>query len=346
MNLHFFGGASLPKSNLAPWVAKDRLFYSENKPIVHKGFSAFCLIDKFAQGYNISEWLKQFDGYNIARNFTYVGKGWGDKAWNFPSNEVVIEYLRFIKSLGFNSKITLCTDSDTNRIDQINSLVEFLKKEKPTNLLLEAVNEPYIEYDGGLYDKLDPQIFKKLLANSGFLYSSGVYANSHKFYGTYLTDHSARDNKWYSVGGHSLKEFYDGGGPNDPSEPAWKIPRVEDEPIKPEETGYDYLGLYSYAASCVLMGSGATFHSTPGKFCDMLGPKDIECKDYFLKGLNVFPADASYGSYDRIIEDGQHEDSRTYVVGNYSIRIKQKGLEHPQQGWKPLDEYGICWIRG
>ena len=110
--------------------------------------------------------------------------------------------------------------------------------------------------------------------------------------------------------------------------------------------------LYAYAASCGLMGAGATYHCESAKFSRLLTADEIRCKDAFLRGLNVFPLDAplALSSYDRIVEPGNEEggdnqSGRTYVVGNYSIRIHQKGTSHPESGWRNLDELGIAFSR-
>lgn len=329
-----------------PLRTAGRYFYDDNDKIVSiKGFSSFKAIDFYSKGEDIRSVFNQYEGYNSPRIFLYTNPdSWHNDAWDIPSNDAISSFINEFKN--YFIKLILCTDGDYSKLNRIKEVVYYLKPFKFPNLFLEAVNEPYVEYNGNLYGKIDPNEFRNILAGSGYLYSSGVYANNHRFYGNVWLDHSSRNVPgWADKGGHNLKEAFNGGGPNDPSEPALKIPGIEDEPIRPDQCNYDFIGFYSYAASLKLFGGSGIFHSTPGKLCKLLGLDDIICKDYFLKGLNIFPDGIGYGSYNRIIEPGQTEYARTYVVGDYSIRIDQVGKDHPENGWKSLDEFGICWSR-
>jgi hypothetical protein len=329
------------------WIPSGRFFTNLSGTAVrYRGFTAFKLLNLFEKGTDIRPFLDAYKGYNLARIFLNTDpKDWKENAWDFPSESATLDFLEFMRASGFNVEITLVTDEDSRRIDQVKSLVNFLKTHKPINLLLEAVNEPYVAYDGQLYGKLDPNIFKNLLSGSGFPYTSGVYANLHKFYGNYFVDHSSRGEGWYGKGGHNLMEAYEGGGPNDKSEPALRMPCIEDEPIRPDQANYDLLGALGYAASCGLMGAGATVHTESGKLAALPSDSERQWIAAFLQGLNTFPVDAANGAYRRIVEPGQIKEARTYVVGNYSVRIKQNGLQHPESGWNPLDAHGICWGR-
>lgn len=331
--------------NKSAWTISGKFFFQGSSIVRRKGFSSFKLLNLYDSGKNIDSILEQYTGFNLARVFTYTpSKEWGSSAWGFPSIAGTIDFLNYMRDRGFNVGLTLATDNDRTRIDQIKTLVINLKNKEITNLQLEAVNEPFVKSET---DKLDPNEFKSLLVDSGFLYTSGVYNDNRRFYGQYWLDHSSRDSEWFRKGGHSLYEAYNGGGPSNENEPALKIPGSEDEPVKPNDIGYDALGLYSYAASCGLMGAGATFHSESGKFSRLLDDNEFMCCSMFLKGLNMFPLDASSfnSTYRRIVESNQPDYARTYVVGNYSIRIKQNGTDHPESGWKPMDDYGICWTR-
>lgn len=335
--------------SLSPWTTSGKFFYQDGKIIRRKGFSSFKLLNLHEAGQDIRPILSQYPEANLARVLTYTPeKDWGKDYWDFPSNPGTSDFLDLMESLGYQVSLCLVTDNDKNRIDQIKFLVSYLKSQKHTNLQLEAVNEPYVKGDD---DKLNPSLFRNLLSGSGFLYSSGVYCDNTRFYGQFWLDHSSRGNGWYSKGGHSLYEAYTGGGPNNGNEPALHMPGCEDEPIRPDQCGYDQLGLYAYAASCGLFGAGATFHSESGKLSKLLNVDEMKCKEMFFKGLDMFPLDAALQPYNgRIVEPGNEqggptENSRTYLVGKYSIRIKQVGLEHPQAGWKSLDPYGICWTR-
>lgn len=242
-------------------------------------------------------------------------------------------------------KIVLATDDDASKIEPIKEIVKYLERDD-IYLMYEAVNEPFI------HDKLNPDVFKNILSASRHLYSSGIYTNNKKFWGRYWLDHSARDAEWYRKGGHNLYEAFFGGGPSYIDEPALRIAGIEDEPIRPDQCNYDALNLYAYAASCGLMGAGATFHSESGKLSKLLNANEQNCKDAFIAGLNMFPVETakSIGNYKRIVEPGNEEggnnqSGRTYVVENYSIRIHQKGLNHPDGSFKSLDDFGICFGR-
>lgn len=336
-----------PTNNLLNWIPNDKLFYSNGVAVRWKGFTAFKLLNLFEKGIDIRPFLAHYKGYNLARIFPNTDpKDWGSDAWEFPSNQATLDFLHFMQDEGMMVEISLCTGQKPEHVSLIKSLVNYLKPFKPSNLLLEAVNEPYVDYNGELYGKTDPNEFKNVLTNSGFPYCSGVYANLHKFYGQYFNDHSARDAEWFRKGGHNLHEAYNGGGPNHPSEPALRMPGIQDEPIRPDQCGYDHLGAYTYAATCSIMGAGATVHTQSGKLANTPTESERAWIAAFLSGLNVFPVDAILsGGYRRIVEDGQSDAARTYVVGNYSVRVKQNGTSHPETGWQSLDNHGICWQR-
>jgi hypothetical protein len=301
------------------------------------------------KGKNIDEILEEYEGYNSERILLYTPiKDWGSSAWSFPSNDLVVDCVRKLNDRGHYPLLTLCTDNNQNVIDKIKSLVNYLNN-FDLYLLLEAVNEPFIKGDD---DKISPDIFRNVLNNSKYLYSSGVYNDNRRFYGKFWLDHSSRDGEWYRKGGHNLYEAYVGGGPNFNEEPALKIACIEGEPIRPDQIGYNTLLIYTYYASCSLFGARAYFHSESGKHCVRLNSGEVDCKNAALKGLNVFPKDAplAINTYRRIVEPGNEEggdnqSGRTYVVGNYSIRIHQKGNQHPENGWKNLDDFGICYGR-
>jgi len=328
-----YGGSN----SVGQWDRTDKVFLFNGNPVTWKGFSAFRLLNLFERGQDIRPYLSYFNDYNVARVWTSVT--WND-GWDFPTNQATYDFLRFLRSLGYNVELTLCTDAREDRVDQAKALVSYLNNTNIDNLFLEAVNEPFI------HDKLDPAKFKNLLTSTRFLYTSGVYTDTHKHYGKYWVDHSSRDYpSGVSKGGHNLYEGNVGGGPNDPSEPALRMPCVQDEPFKPTEFAYDYFAAYQYAASCVLLGAGATVHFESGKQCITPDQQELYWIDFFRSGLNVFPAGAWDGSYRRIVEDGQLDYARTYCTNRHSIRIKQKGNKHPEPGWFPLDAYGICWER-
>ena len=319
-------------------LVTDGKFFRRNNEIVRvKRFTSFKLLNLFEKGNDIKPILNQFAGYNSARVFAYTPKkDWGDEAWDFPDKLATHEFMLMMGEAGFDVSLCLITDDDRAMIDKAKELISYLSVNPVSNLTLEAVNEPEV------HEKIDPTELKNALTNSPYLYSSGIYLDNKKFYGKFWLRHSPRDSQWYRKGGHELMEAWDGGGPNFPDEPSLKMPGIQDEPIKPNETGYDVKGFYEYAASCGLMGSGATFHCESGKFSRLLTQPEADCKDAFLIGLNMYPLDAANGAYRRIDES---ETGRTYVVGNYAIRIHQPGTSFPESGWNPMDDIGVCWRR-
>jgi hypothetical protein len=331
-----------------PLTTSGKFLQRGNQIIRVKRFTSFKLLNLFESNVDIQPILNEYSGYNSVRIFCYTPKkDWGNEAWDFPSNLVTLDFLRRMEDRGMDVELTLITDDDTSKIDKAKSLIDYLSKNPVNNLILEAVNEPYVHNPN---DKIDPNELKNALSNSPYIYSSGVYTDNKKFYGKIWTRHSPRSSDWWRKGGHELMEAWNGGGPNFSDEPALRMPGIQDEPIKPSDTGFTSSDFYEYAASCGLMGAGATFHSESGKYSRPLSQEEISCKDKFLEGLNMYPLDAANGSYRKIEEPGNEpggptETSRTYVVGNYAIRIHQRGFEFPEDGWTSMDNTGVCWKR-
>jgi len=332
------GPEPIPPDNhpISDSMRTDGKFFKRNDGIVRiKRFSSFKLLNLFEKGNDVEPILNQFAGYNSARIFAYTPKkDWGDEAWDFPDKLATHEFMLMMGEAGFDVSLCLITDNDRAMIDKAKELISYLSVNPVNNLMLEAVNEPEE------HEKIDPSELKNALTNSPYLFSSGIYKDNKKFYGKVWLRHSPRDNEWWRKGGHELMEAWDGGGPNFPDEPSLKMPGIQDEPIKSNETGYDVKGFYEYAASCALMGAGATFHCENGKFSKLLTKPESDCMEAFLIGLNKYPLDAANGAYRRIDES---ETGRTYVVGNYAIRIHQQGYDFPETGWYPMDDIGVCW---
>ena len=98
----------------------------------------------------------------------------------------------------------------------------------------------------------------------------------------------------------------------------------------------------AYFGTCALLGAGATFHSETGKFG--LPPTDEErvLAAAALEGLNAFPANAPLANYTR----PNDSSLRTYVMGNYSVRIRPTTPTHPGgSGWKRIGSSPILWQR-
>lgn len=306
---------------------------ADGQPWRWKGVSAFALLDRYARGEDISDLLVAYRGYNLLRVWPYVPRAdWGDKAWDSPPPAVVVDFLRRVARDGWYVEITLLTDDDPARIPKARELVAALVAARPPNLLLEIANEPQA------HKATDTRALKVTLDASGFLYASGD--ESAKAFGSYLTTHTSRDGEWPRRA-HDLLELWTGGGPDAPTDPAHKVPAVADEPIRPDQAGYNVADFRAYFAACALMGAGATFHSETGKFGLPPTPAEATSAAAALDGLNAFPADAPLGPYRRPVESSL----RTYAVGPYMVRVRPTTKDAPEAGWTAIDADGVLWRR-
>ena len=306
-----------------------------------KGVSAFNLCDLYCKGQDPSLYTVHFPGSNLVRVFLYTPvKDWGDTAWGIPPHQKVAEFIQRMRDLGFLVKLVLLTDDDPVNIAPARDLVSYLTQFNFGNLILAAGNEPLT------HKNINVNALKTVLANTGYLYTSGVYEDLAKFYGNCGDDHSGRDSEWVRKA-KDVVECYRGGGPNYPEEPACKVPWILGEPIKPTEAQdfpYDtQLDYYTYGALCGQMGAGGIFHFEGGKFCRLPNEFERECYEYMLAGLNTYPNDTALGNYDKIVEDPN--TLRTYTVGNTAVRVRPVSGLAPLQGYRALDQYGICWTK-
>jgi hypothetical protein len=278
--------------------------------------------------------IQEFEGFNTFRGFEYVM--WPGTGWESSPGLVWFELLEHLQQFGWNLELTLLTDDDPARIEPAIRLVGSLAEHHPPNLLLEAGNEPQAHKD------TNTAALRSVLEHSGFPYCSGESGESPRFYGNYLTAHTPRDADWPRKC-HDLLEYYHGGGPSSPSDPAHHMPCLADEPIRPDQAGYVASDFKAYFGGSALLGGGATFHYESGKYGRLPTRQESECAYASLRGLNAFPPDAPTGAYRRIDEQGN--TSRTYQVGDSMVRIRPKTLQSPEPGWTDLDGDGILWRR-
>lgn len=305
--------------------------------------SAFRLLDRYAKGEDIGEFLRFYGrlGFNVLRVWPYVPTPPWKPGWDAPSVGVVREFLAVCKRAGFYVELTLLTDEDPMRIRWAAGLMHELSADPPLNLVIEIGNEPTTNNKNIQTAALGP-----VMDQWGRLYSSGDYEqNGEKWFGSYFTIHTPRDGEWPRKT-HDLLEQREGSGPDTGTQRAIRVPIVADEPIRPDDpnAGFNAQDFYAYAAGASLFGAGATFHSESGKFAELPSADEAPCAEAFARGLRVFPADAPLGAYDRIDEHGA--TLRTYTVGDYMERIRPTRRSAPTPGWVPLDEFGICWRRG
>ena len=321
---------------IATLTTRGPIFLAGGQPWRWKGVSAFPLLDRFSNGDSIDPFLQAFAGFNLLRVWNYVT--WADTGWESRNSSEVYDFVRYCGRAGFYVELTLLTDDDPDRLERAAALVQKLAAHRADlpNLLLEIGNEPTT------HKTINTAALKSACLSSGFLFSSGDYEDSARFFGTYLVAHTPRDAEWMRKA-HDLLEYFHGGGPSAPSDPAHKVPCVADEPMRPDQAGFNERDYRAYFGTCALLGAGATFHYEGGKFGRVPTADEARCAAAALAGLNAFPPDAPINPYRRIDE---HEGSlRTYVVGNSLVRVRPTTLTAPEPGWTALDPDGILWRR-
>lgn len=299
---------------LSPLTADGPIFLSNGQPWRYKGVTAFKLCRLHADGQDIDGFLADFAGYNVLRVFDYTpAKEWEAQAWGSCTPAQWVAFIRDVNRKGFAVEVVLLTDDDPARIEPARQLVRALRDHHDLVLLLEAGNEPRT------HKAIDTRALFSALSTSGFPYSSGDYEDSRRWYGTYGTAHTARDGEWPRRA-HDLLDYYHGGGPNFPEEPPCRVPWVADEPIRPDQAGYNEPDFLAYYGVCSLLGAGATFHFESGKYGRRPTPDEHRLATVALSALNRFPASAPKGPYSRPDEAGA--TLRTYTVGPYTVRVR------------------------
>lgn len=285
----------------------------DGQPWRWKGVTAFKLCRLFTDGQDIDGFLSDYAGFNVLRVFDYTPvKDWGAAAWGSCTADQWTAFLAYVGAKGWFVELVLLTDDDPARIEPAKALAVALRG--ATNLILEAGNEP------ATHKNIDTAALRLILEASGFLHSSGNYEDTRHWYGTWLGYHSARDGEWPRRA-HDALDYYQGGGPDFPEEPACKVPCVADEPAKLQDvTGNREQDFLAYFASASLLGAGGTFHSETGKTGLRPTPDELVLAAAALRGLNAFPADAPRGAYTR--PDEGVATLRTYKVGAFTVRIR------------------------
>lgn len=319
-------------------LTTDRQIFrtADGKPFRWKGVSAFRLLDRFANGEDITPFLNAYQGYNLLRVWAYVeGAAWGGRDWPTPpSPEKTRAFLAFVGAKGWYVELTLLTDDKPARMAWAKAFVpQLVSGGCPANLLLEAGNEPRT------HKAIDTAALRSTLQSSGCQYASGDYEDSTKAYGTYLVTHTKRDSEWPRRA-HDCLDFYKGGGPNKPTDPAHPVPCIGDEPGKPADmTGGDKADdTRAYFGTLSLLGGGGTWHCESCKYGDLPTAEERMLALAALEGLNAYPADAPLGNYSRPVESSL----RTYVVGQWMVRVRPK-TDAPSGTWQRLGPSRIFW---
>ncbi len=331
----------LPSGALAPFVVPSgQIFYASTPssaalPWRWAGVSAFPLAHLFEVGGGalvdpILDYFRPL-GYNLLRVWDYWDhpEGWADS----PALDTWLQFVEYLRVRGWQVEVTLLTDDRPERLPHARDLARALSP--TTNVLLEIGNEPLT------HKSIDVEAMRSACDDSGLFYSNGVYEDEFRWFGHYVTPHTDRDHEWPRRA-HDLLEWWNGDGPHQPHPPV-KAPAVADEPIRPDQAGYVTADFYAYAATCSLLGAGATFHYEGGKHGRVPDAQEAACAEAMARGLTVFPADAPLGPYRRIDEHG--DSLRTYVVGPYMVRVRPTTPVCPEPNWVPLDTLGICFKR-
>lgn len=308
---------------------------ADGQPWRWRGVSAFQLLDRYVRGEDLGPFLRAYAGYNVLRVWPYVpAKDWGAKAWGPPPAGIIRDFIDAMGRQGWYVEFTLLTDDDPARLSWALTLVpQLVVGGCPSNLLIEGGNEPTT------HKRIDTPALRGVLAASGCLYASGDYEDSARAFGSYLVAHTSRDSEWPRRA-HDALEYYGGGGPSSPSDPAHKVPVVLDEPAKLQDVGGDRMQDWrAYFGAASLLGAGATFHSETGKWALPPTADEAQLAAAALEGLNAFPADAPLGPYAR----PDDASLRTYIVGPFMVRIRPSG--GAPGGWTPIDTDGILWRR-
>lgn len=303
----------------SPLSTSGPIFTRNGQPWRWKGVTAFKLARLHADGVNIDPFLEAYKGFNVLRVFDYVT--WLGTGWEAPTHAQTLAFLNYVAARGWYVELVLLTDDEPGRIAPAISLVRTLAASRPPppNLVLEIGNEPNTN------KHINTSALRSTLKASGFLFSSGDYDDSAKFFGTFGTAHTPRDNEWPRKA-HDLLEYYVGGGPSAPTDPAHKVPWVADEPIRPDQAGQPPVGdrasdFLAYFATASILGGGGSFHCETCKYGQLPTADEAAMAAAALAGLNQFPDNAPIaGPYERIDEQGA--TLRTYRVGAYTVRIR------------------------
>lgn len=295
-------------------TTQGKLFMQGGQPWRWKGVTCFPCVNRFERGGNIQPFLDAFKGYNLLRVFLWVPvEDWHDTAWGIPSDDGLHRFLDYVGQRGWYVELTLITYATpvTNAQRMVDHY--FTEFERHTNLLIELVNEPSV---GRKLDarQIHVPATSVLWTTGGTIDGSPVDPASGERYGV---AHTPRDGEWPRKA-HDLMEYYNGGGPEAPSDPAHHYPWVADEPIRPDQAGFNEGDYEAYFGASALLSGGATFHFSSGKFMQLPTADEARCAAAALRGLDFFPPDAPLGNYSRVDD----QSLRTYKVGPYTVRIR------------------------
>lgn len=338
--------ASTSSPSLGPMSIDGKAYRMNGELWTYAGSSDFRMLTCLSEGRDMGAVVAQrrSAGANAMRLFDYVPrKDWGSSAWDSRTPKETLDAIRWLNQQGFFAELTLLTDDDPGRIPFAIRLIEFLTGHGLA-LRLEAGNEP------NTHKNINTHALIPAMQASGYQWSTGDYENSSYWRGTFGTFHPARTFDFVRRA-HDAKEYWNGGGPNDPSEPACRVPWDNDEPIRPDQCGFDRIGLRAHGGATKQFCGGGTAHTQSGKFSMLWNADEETCVREFFFGLHAFPAGIQNSpDYRRIVEPGNEPGgptahARTYVVGDSMVRCQQIGTACPEPGWTAIDADGILWRR-
>ena len=327
----------VPDIHAAGKIFKD----AANTPWRYKGVSGFKLGNIFETGGDIRPFLDAYRGFNVIRVWAYTD--WAGTGWARPSSvNAVRDFLAFVANhSGHLIEYTYITNDSAEAHDWASGFVQQLYSGPRPRLFNEIRNEPQTHSQ-----TISTKRCKPAFDASGAVYASGNYEHSENAFGPYLVAHTQRDSEWPRRC-HDLMEYFNGKGPHNVNDPAHKVPCVADEPAKTQDVAPPKAPLTkaddwrAYFGGCALLGAGATFHSETGKWGQPPTAEEATLAAAALEGLNAFPADAPLGNYSRPSDSSL----RTYVVGNYSVRIRPTTDKHPVSGFTRIGSSNILWKR-
>jgi hypothetical protein len=328
-------GAGKPLTRLTSDT--EPFFRCAGKPWRWKGVTCFAGADRFAKGVDLTPFLDACRGYNLLRVFLWTPvEDWHEQAWGIPTDGALHGFLDFVERRGWYVELTLVTGPTP--VSRAQEMVDhyFREFERHTNLLIELVNEPSV---GRKLDAMQVHVPVTPIpwTTGGTIDGSPVDPAKHERYGV---AHTPRDGEWPRKA-KDLIEYYGGGGPEKPTDPAHHYPWIADEPIRPDQAGYVTTDFQAYFGIASEMGGGGTFHFESGKFTRVPTAQEAACATAALRALDAFPEDAPLGGYRRIDEQGK--TLRTYVMGNHMVRVRPTTPSAPEPGWTSLDAEGILW---
>ena len=310
------------------------------------GATFFNACDLFRQGRTgeINAFLDAYPGCRVFRVWDYVGGvGWETTGWEPAPFEVWVEFLQFMRERGVFINRTALTSDDPARIEPAKRSIKDITAAGSDNVLHEAGNEP------NTHKEINTHALIPVMQSSGRLWCTGDYENSAYWRGSHGLYHPARTSD-FARRAHDALEYWQGGGPNSPSEPACQVPWINDEPAKLSDIPQDappsfWTAWRSHIAASFLFGPGITIHTTTGKTGQLPTADERRLWALAVEVMSQIKPTAPLGAYRRIVEPGQWADARTYVIGDYMVRCQQQGTTAPESGWTPLDNEGVLWKR-